>query len=156
MEHLRHQPQPVPPDVSEPRQTWSEHSGVPPADVATYNQLLFEELEVKTEEVEIGRLLVTAPPLVKKSKDGTDEWICKVTYQRDLWHQEEYYSFVLHARHNFEEVKSLKIRKGETLQVRGTPWQQELPLHGGGMRVINHINVATVEVTSRAEPGGRR
>ena len=127
----------------------------PGADVVEYNQLHFEGLDVPTEEVEVERLLVTSPPVVKKRPEG-DEWVCKVTYQRDLWHQEEYYSFLLHARQNFEQVRSLKIRKGETLSVRGTPWKQEIPLHGGGVQVMNHLNVAEVRVTSRCEPGTRR
>jgi hypothetical protein len=38
-------------------------------------------------------------------------------YQRDLWHQEEYYSFVLHASHNCEQVRSLKIRKERAIFV---------------------------------------
>ncbi len=148
MERLHHQKQPGSPDVSDPAPT-------PRTDVAAYNQLRFEGLDVPTVEVEVARLLVTSAPVVKKRPEG-NEWVCQVTYQRDLWHQEEYYSFVLHARQHLEEVKRLKIRKGETLSVRGTPWKQEIQLTGGGMRVINHINVAFVEVTSRAAPGRRR
>ncbi len=148
MERLPYQKQPVSPDVS-------EQTGSPHTDVTAYNQLRFEGLDVPTVEVEVARLLVTSPPLIKKRPDG-DEWVCKVTYQRDLWHQEEYYSFVLHATKQFEQVKSLKIRKGETLSVRGTPWKQEIPLHGGGVKIINHLNVTEVQVTSRPEPSGRR
>ncbi len=138
---------PVSPDVS-------EQAGIPRTDVAAYNQLRFEGLDVPTVEVEVARLLVTSVPVVKKRPEG-NEWVCQVTYQRDLWHQEEYYSFVLHATKQFEQVRSLKIRKGETLSVRGTPWKQEIPLHGGGVNVINHINVVDVQVSSRAEPGTR-
>src|SRR5689334_16467527 len=115
MERLRQHPQLVSPDVS-------EQTGSPPADGATYTQLPFEGLDVPTVEVEVARLLVTSAPVVKKRPEG-NEWVCKVTYQRDLWHQEEYYSFVLHATKQFEQVKRLKIRKGETLSVRGTPWK---------------------------------
>ena len=150
MERLRHQNQPLPasPDVSDP-------DPASRADVVEYTQLQFDGLDVPTVEVEVARLLVTSAPVVKKRPDG-NEWVCKVTYQRDLWHQEEYYSFVLHATKQFEQVKSLKIRKGETLSVRGTPWKQKIPLHGGGVNVINHINVSEVTVTSRAQPGTRR
>src|SRR5207245_535597 len=68
----------------------ADRSGIPQADVQGYNQLGFEELDTgENKEVTIENLEVTKLPQVKKVQDRI-AWSCSVTYQPDLWHQEDY------------------------------------------------------------------
>src|SRR5436309_2418335 len=78
----------------------ADRTAPPSSDVQGYDQLNFEGLATEEKkEVTIENLAVTKLPQVKKMKDRF-EWSCTVSYQRDLWHQEDYGELVLHALHN--------------------------------------------------------
>src|SRR5205823_4292385 len=97
------------------------------ADVA-YNQLGFEGLDSgETKEITIENLAVSKLPLVKKV-DNRIEWSCSVSYQPDLWHQEEYSELVLHALHNADAAIALRLKLNDLIKVTGVPWEQRIEL----------------------------
>jgi hypothetical protein len=133
----------------------ANHSGVPAADVQGYNQLGFEGLDrAENQEVAIENLQVVKLPQVKKVRDRY-EWSCSVVYQQDLWHQEDYGEFVLHALHNADAALALRIKTNDLLSVRGVRWEQQVHLRGGTRKTIHHLNVTDVVILKRA-PATRR
>lgn len=115
-----------------------------------FNQLTFDALSSPEQEMrEIENLLIIKPPHIKKVNGG-HEWGCTVEYQRDLWHQEEYGVFVLHASQTADLAAGLKLKQRDLIKVRGVPWTQEVTLRGGRVHEVQHINVQDIEVMKRA------
>src|SRR2546421_1599917 len=113
----------------------ADRVGLPSSDVA-YNQLGFEGLEsVESKEVTIENLQVAKLPLVKKG-DNRIEWSCSVSYQPDLWHQEDYGELVLHALHNADAAIALRLKPHDLVQVTGVPWDQRIELRRGTVKTI--------------------
>ena len=128
----------------------AHRSGVPAADVQGYDQLGFEGLDhAEKQEVAIENLQVVKLPQVKKVRDRY-EWSCSVTYQQDLWHQEDYGEFVLHALHNADAALALRIKTNDLLSVRGVAWDQHIDLRGGKSKIIHHLNVTDLVILTRA------
>jgi hypothetical protein len=130
----------------------------PSSDVQGYDQLNFEGIgATEQQEIAIDNCKVTKQPHYKHSADGAS-WGTTVEYQRDLWHQENLGSFVLHATQNAEKAHTLKLKVNDLLLVRGVPWIQHISLRGGKVQTINHINVTDIEIISRAprQPTARR
>ena len=129
----------------------------PSGDTQEFNQLTFEGVEVEKKEVEIDNCKVIKQPHYKHSADGAS-WSSTVEYQRDLWHQEELGSFILHATQNAEKAQALKLKLNDSILVRGVPWDQHVTLRGCKVKTINHINVTDIEIISRAprQPTARR
>ena len=99
----------------------ADRAAPPSTDVQGYNQLGFEGLATaETKEVSIENLRVLKLPQVKKV-DGRIEWSCNVAYQPDLWHQEAYSEFVLHALHNADAAIALRLKPRDLVQVTGVP-----------------------------------
>ena len=133
----------------------ANRSGVPAADVQGYDQLGFEGLvSEEHQEVMIENLQVVKLPQVKKVRDRY-EWSCSVSYQQDLWHQEDYGEFVLHALHNADAALALRIKTNDLLSVRGIAWDQRIDLRGGTRKTIHHLNVTDLVILKRA-PATRR
>src|SRR5947209_2756943 len=128
----------------------AHRSGVPTADVQGYDQLGFEELgSLEHQEVTIENLQVVKLPQVKKVQDRY-EWSCSVSYQRDLWLQEDYSQFVLHAMHNADAAIALRIKPNDVLSVRGVTWEQQVHFRGGTIKSIHHLNVTDLVIQKRA------
>jgi hypothetical protein len=128
----------------------AHRSGVPAADVQGYDQLGFEGLDcAEQQEVTIENLQVVKLPQVKKVQDRY-EWSCSVSYQRDLWHQEDYSQFVLHAMHNADAAIALRIKPHDLVQVTGVPWDQKVELRRGTVNTIHHLNVTDMAIMKRA------
>ena len=128
----------------------ANRSGVPAADVQSYNQLGFEGLATdEKKEVTIENLEVTKLPQVKKIKDSF-EWSCTVSYRQDLWHQENYTEFVLHALHNTDAAIALRLKPRDLVQVTGVPWDQKVELRRGTVKTIHHLNVTDMAIMKRA------
>jgi len=117
--------------------------------VPGYNQMTFEGVETETQEVEIDNCKVTKQPTSRKTESGS-VWGCTVEYQQDLWHQEDFGVFVLHASTNAEIAYALKLKVNDLLLVRGVPWIQRITLRGGNVQTINHMNVTDIHIISRA------
>src|SRR5437588_4621969 len=112
----------------------AHRAGMPAADVQGYNQLGFEGLgSSEHQEVTIENLQVLKLPQVKKVQDRY-EWSCTVSYQRDLWHQEDYSELVLHAMHNADAAITLRIKPNDVLAVRGIAWEQLVHFRGGTIK----------------------
>jgi hypothetical protein len=125
-------------------------TGVPPSDVQEYDQLSFDGLErAEEKEVEIDNCKVTKSPVYKKVGDGAT-WNCTVEYQMDLWHQEDFGGFMLHASQNAETASALKLKLGDMVLVRGVPWIQHITLRGGKVQTVHHLNVTDIQIISRA------
>ena len=136
----------------------AHRSGVPVADVQGYDQLGFEGLDsLEHQEVTVENLQVVKLPQVKKVQDRY-EWSCSVSYQPDLWHQEDYTDFVLHALHNADAAIALRIKPHDLLSVRGVGWEQHVDLRGGTRKTIHHLNVTDLVIQKRApgKPASRR
>ena len=128
----------------------ANRSGVPSSDVQGYDQLGFEGLDrAEKQEVTIENLQVVKLPQVKKI-GGSYEWSCSVVYQQDLWHQEDYGEFVLHALHNADAALALRIKTNDLLSVRGVRWDQRIDLHSGKRKTIHHLNVTDLVILKRA------
>lgn len=124
--------------------------GVPASDVQGYDQLGFEGLDsLEHQEVTVENLQVLKLPLVKKVQDRY-EWSCTVAYQRDLWHQEDYSEFVLHAMHNADAAIALRIKPNDLLSVRGVTWEQQVHFRGGTVKTMHHLNVTDLVIQKRA------
>jgi hypothetical protein len=95
------------------------------------------------------RTVSIKPPHIKKVNGG-HEWGCTVEYQRDLWHQEEYGVFVLHASQTADLAAGLKLKQRDLIKVRGISWVQEVTLRGGRVHEVQHMNVQDIEVMKRA------
>ena len=136
----------------------ANHAGVPAADVQGYDQLGFEGLDhEENQEVAIENLQVVKLPQVKKIGDKY-EWSCSAAYQQDLWHQEDYTDFVLHALHNADAAIALRVKPHDLLSVRGVAWEQGIDLRGGKRKTIHHLNVTDLVIQKRApvQPASRR
>ena len=130
----------------------ANYSRLPSSDVQGYNQLGFEGLASEEhQEVTIENLRVSKLPQVKKVLDRY-EWSCSVVYQQDLWHQEDYTDFVLHALHNADAAIALRIKTNDLLSVRGVGWEQHVDLRGGKRKTIHHLNITDLVIQKRA-PG---
>ena len=128
----------------------ADRSPIPDSDVA-YNQLGFEGLETaESKEVTIENLEVSKLPQVKKVQNSGVEWTCSVSYQRDLWHQEDYSDFLLHALHNADRAIALRLKLRDVVQVTGVPWDQKVELRGGKEKIIHHLNVTDMMIMKRA------
>ena len=128
----------------------ANRSGLPSSDVQGYDQLGFEGLDhAEKQEVTIENLQVVKLPQVKKI-GGSYEWSCSVSYKVDLWHQEDYGEFVLHALHNADAAIALRIKTNDLLSVRGIPWEQQINLRGGKRKTIHHLNVTDLVILKRA------
>ncbi|MFL5626481.1 MAG: hypothetical protein ACJ788_12900 [Ktedonobacteraceae bacterium] len=128
----------------------ANRSGLPSSDVQGYDQLGFEGLVTdEKKEVTIENLEVTKLPQVKKIKDSF-EWSCTVSYRQDLWHQENYTEFVLHALHNTDAAIALRLKPRDLVQVTGVPWDQRIDLRGGKSKIIHHLNVTDMVMMKRA------
>src|SRR5437764_1173658 len=79
-----------------------------------YNQLTFEGVETETQEIEIENLQIIKQPTSRKTETGS-VWGCTVAYQKDLWHQEDFGVFVLHASTNAETAQALKLKLNDVL-----------------------------------------
>jgi hypothetical protein len=128
------------------------HAVAPSGDTQEFNQLTFEGVEVEKKEVEIDNCKIVKQPALRKA-ESSSVWGCTVEYQQDLWHQEDYGSFVLHAQQNAEKAAALKLKVNDIILVQGVPWTQHITLRGGNMKTINHINVTDIEIVSRAPRG---
>jgi hypothetical protein len=127
-----------------------ERSAPPSSDVQGYDQLGFEGfVSEEHQEVMIENLKVLKLPQVKKIHDRY-EWSCNVVYQQDLWHQEDYGEFVLHALHNADAAIALRIKPHDLLSVRGVAWDQRIELYGGKRKTIHHLNVTDLVIQKRA------
>jgi hypothetical protein len=124
----------------------------PASDMQEYDQLTFEGVETQTKEIEIDNLQITKQPTTRKTETGS-VWGCTVAYQQDLWHQEDFGVFVLHASHHAETAQALKLKVNDLLLVRGVPWTQRITLRGGNVQTIHHINVTDIHIISRAPRG---
>jgi len=136
----------------------ADRVGLPASDVQGYNQLGFEGLDrAEKQEVTIENLSVVKLPQVKKS-GGSYEWSCSVSYQQDLWHQEDYGEFVLHALHNADAAIALRVKTHDLLSVRGVAWEQQVQLRSGKGKTIYHLNVTDLVIQKRApgKPASRR
>ena len=128
----------------------ANHSSLPSSDVQGYDQLGFEGLDhEEKQEVAIENLQVVKLPQVKKI-GGSYEWSCSVSYQQDLWHQEDYGEFVLHALHNADAALALRIKTNDLLSARGVRWDQHIDLRGGKRKTIHHLNVTNLVILKRA------
>src|ERR1700694_1575280 len=88
----------------------ANHARLPSSDVQGYDQLGFEGLDyAEKPEVTIENLSVVKLPQGKKI-EGRSECSCTVSYQQDLWHQEDYGEFVLHALHHADAAIALRIK----------------------------------------------
>src|SRR5205085_5138425 len=128
----------------------ANHAGLPSSDVQGYDQLGFEGLTcAEKQEVTIENLQVVKLPQVKKVRDRY-EWSCSVSYTVDLWHQEDYGEFVLHAMHNADAAIALRIKTNDLLSARGIAWDQHIDLRGGKSKTIHHLNVTDLVILKRA------
>lgn len=127
----------------------------PSSDVQELSQLRFEGLGTAEKEVTIENLQVMKLPQVKKVHDSI-EWSCSVSYQPDLWHQEDYGYLMLHALHNADAAIALRLKAGDLLHVRGVPWVQRLELRGGKVTIMHHLNVTDMVIMKRAPTRQRR
>ena len=136
----------------------ANHARRPSSDVQGYDQLGFEGLDhEENQEVTIENLHVVKLPQVKKI-GGSVEWSCSVSYQQDLWHQEDYGEFVLHALHNADAAIALHVKPNDLLSVRGVAWEQQLHLRGATVKTMHHLNVTDLVILKRApgKPASRR
>ena|SRR5947209_8005348 len=128
----------------------ANHARLPSSDVQEFNQLGFEGLDrAEHQEVTIENLQVLKLPQVKKI-GGSIEWSCSVVYEVDLWHQEDYGEFVLHALHNADTAIALRVKPHDLLSVRGVAWEQHIDLRGGKRKTIHHLNVTDLVMLKRA------
>jgi len=128
----------------------AEHVSPLSSNVQGYNQLGFEGLDrEETKEVTIENLQVAKLPLVKKIDDRI-AWSCNVSYQPDLWHQEDYSEFVLHALHNADAAIALRLKPHDLVRVTGVPWDQQVELRGGKVKILHHLNVTDMAIQKRA------
>jgi Zn-finger protein len=128
----------------------ADRSDILQSDVQGYNQLGFEGLDTgENKEVTIENLEITKLPQVKKV-DGRIAWSCGVSYQRDLWHQEDYSELVLHALHNASAAIALRLKLRDVVQVTGIMWDQKIDLRGGKTKTIHHLNVTDMVIMKRA------
>lgn len=127
----------------------------PPAEVG-YTQLGFEGVEREaTKEITVENLKVLKLPQVKK-RDDRYEWSCTVSYQLDLWHQEDYGEFVLHALSNADAAIALRLKVNDLLHVRGVAWDQQVEMRSGKVKTLHHLNVTNMTIMKRAPSPIRR
>jgi hypothetical protein len=131
-------------------------TGMPESDVQEYDQMTFDSVDKAAEkELEVDNCKVTKTPVYKKVGDSAS-WNCTVEYQRDLWHQEDFSAFMLHASQNADTASALKLKLNDLVLVRGIPWIQHITLRGGRVQTVHHLNVTDIQIISRAPRTARR
>ncbi len=124
----------------------AERSGMPSSDVQGFHQPRLEGVDSdEKKEIIIENLVVTRPPQIKKTGLGC-EWSCSVSYQQDLWHQENYTDLLLHAARNADTAIALRLKPRDLVQVTGVPWDQQVALRGGKVKTLHHLNVTDIVI----------